>query len=162
MKQREVQIPGERKFVVYVEKEDGSYGPVETGSVMVREYFDDFLAKRRHLEATLRADLAQGRISSIAYYATLLSMGEGDLAARAGVSRRRLRHHMTPAGFARLRLETVRRYAEIFDVPVANLFQIVADADLERLRQEPTASPFVVLTTLAAGAGPDGSHDAHA
>ena len=71
MKQNAVQIPGDRTFVVYVEKEDGSYGPVETGSVMVREYFDDFLTKRHHLEARLRADLTEGRISVVAYYATL-------------------------------------------------------------------------------------------
>jgi hypothetical protein len=149
MKQNAVQIPGERTFVVYVEKEDGSYGPVETGSVMVQEYFDDFLAKQRHLEARLRADLTEGRISIVAYYATLLSMGEGDLAARVGVSRRRVRTHMTPGGFAKLRLETIRRYAAIFDVPVANLFQIIDDADLGRLRQQSTASPFVVITAPA-------------
>ncbi len=160
MKQSAVQIPGERTFVVYVEKEDGSYGPVETGSVMVQEYFDDFLTKRRHLEAALRADLLQGRISIVAYYATLLSMGEGDLAARVGVSRRRLRTHMTPRGFARLRLETVQRYAAIFDIPVANLFQIIDEADLARLRQQPTASPFVVLTAPAEACG--GTHDAPA
>jgi hypothetical protein len=160
MKQSAVQIPGDRTFVVYVEKEDGSYGPVETGSVMVKEYFDDFLTKRHHLEAGLRADLTAGRISIVAYYAALLSMGEGDLAARIGVSRRRLRAHMTPRGFAGLRLETVRRYAEIFDVPVANLFQIIDEADLARLRQQPTASPFVVLTAPAEECG--GSHDTHA
>jgi DNA-binding XRE family transcriptional regulator len=160
MKQSAVQIPGDRTFVVYVEKEDGSYGPVETGSVMVKEYFDDFLTKRRHLEATLRADLLQGRISIIAYYATLLSMGEGDLAARIGVSRRRLRAHLTPGGFAKLRLETVRRYAEIFDIPVANLFQIIDEAGQDRLRQQPTGCPFVVVTSAAEERG--GSHDANA
>jgi hypothetical protein len=160
MKQDAVQIPGDRTFVVYVEKDDGSYGPVETGSVMVQQYFDDFLTKRRHLEAGLRADLLQGRISIVAYYATLLSMGEGDLAARIGVSRRRLRAHMTPSGFARLRLETIQRYAAIFDIPVANLFQLIDEADLPRLRQQPTASPLVVLTAPAAESSD--THDAPA
>ena len=57
-----------------------------------------------------------------------------------------MRRHMTPSGFEKATLAEVRRYAEVFGVPVANLFQVLAAGDGARVVQEKTPSPWTTVT----------------
>jgi hypothetical protein len=147
MKEKDSQAAGGHRMVLYVEKEDSSYGPLQTGSYMVSTYMDDLLEKRRHLVEGLRRRLAAGEISPVAYYLTLIDIAEADLALRVGISRRKLRRHLTPEGFADIDIALAMKYAEVFAIPVANLFQVL-DAGEGRIEfaQERTANPLVTVT----------------
>lgn len=150
MKEQDARIDAGHRFVVYVEKSDASYGAMQTGSVMAKEYFDDFLEKRRHIEERCLRRLRTGEVSPVGYYMELLDMAEADLACRAGVWRWTLRRHRTPRGFARMRLDQARKYAEIFGIPLANLFQLLLPGE-GTVQQEKSESPWVVFTRAMRG-----------
>ena len=74
--------------------------------------------------ARLQKQLLAGAISPIGFYVELTGMNIEDLAARMRLRRSTVRAHMTPAGFARIRVEELEGYARQFDVGVADFFQI--------------------------------------
>lgn len=158
MKEQDAKTERGHQLVLYVERDDASYGPVQTGSYLAQEFIDDFFEKRERFRRDCLRRLEAGQISPVAYFLQVLGMAEADLAARVGLARRKVRRHLTPEGFLGVDLEQARRYAEVFAIPVANLFQVIAaqDARIE-VRQERTANPLLVKTRVAcAGAGTAG------
>ena len=150
MREEEAKMVGDRELVMYVHRADDTFGPLQTGSYLVANYLDDLLDKRqRHGEACL-ARLRAGEVSPVGYYLALLDMTEADLASRAQVSRWRLRRHLTPSGFARITVRLLARYAAVFGVPVARLFEILVPAsEAIVLRDEATTSCHVVVTHIS-------------
>lgn len=149
MKEKDSIIDNNHQLILYVEKDDQTYGPVQTGSYMVENYLEDFFDKKEKRRSQILHELIAGGISPIAYYKELVDIGEGDLARRAGISRRKLRLHMTPKGFARINVALLERYAVIFGIPVAHLFQIFISEDVRlRFNHEPTGLPEVVITRI--------------
>lgn len=114
-----------QQLIYYVEKEDASYGPLLSGSYISKHYLDDYYEKMEKLEKSLREQLNNGEISPVYYFMILQSFGEGDLASRVGVSRRKLKRHFQIKHFAKLRLSHLKKYAEAFDVPVAAMFHMM-------------------------------------
>ena len=131
MKEKEVYVEDETvQLVIYVEKDDDSYGPLLTGSFMARDYLDDYLEKVSKWERSLREKLKNGEISPVYYFMILQSYGEKDLASRVGVSRRQLKKHCEMKGFEKLHVSKLKDYAEAFDIPVSSFFNIlVTDQD---------------------------------
>jgi len=154
MKEQDARAANEHQVVLYVERDDASYGPVQTGSYLAQEFIDDFFEKRERFRCDCLRRLVAGEISPVSYYLQTLELAEADLAARVGVSRRAVRRHLTPAGFGEIDLSLARRYAEVFGVPLANLFQVITAQD-ERVevRQERTANPLLIKTRVAVRAG---------
>jgi len=146
MKADEAKVEDGHRLVLYVENDDATYGPMETGSYMTQNYIDDFFEKLSHVQQDSMRRMRDGEISPVAYYMILIEIGEGDLAARVGISRRRLRRHMTPCGFRKVTLRALRRYADVFGIPVANMFQVIVPAEGVRVKQEKTSNECVVLT----------------
>lgn len=154
MRERDAKTERGHQLVLYVERDDASYGPVQTGSYLAQEFIEDFFEKRERYRRDCLRRLEAGEISPVAYYLLILEMAEADLAARVRVSRRAVRRHLTPAGFAGIDLELARRYAEVFGIPVANLFQVIAAQDGRvEVRQERTASPLLTKTRVGCPAG---------
>lgn len=152
MKEKDAIVNGGHRLVLYVEKEDASYGPVQTGSFMTEKYLGDFLEKKRRLRQELRGRLEDGLISPVGYYMQLLDIAQPDLAKRVKISRRKLRSHLTPKGFARMSLHQAQRYADVFGIPVANLFQVIIEDDEEiQVSHERTRQPLVVTTHVRKG-----------
>ena len=160
MKEQNAKALNAHQVVLYVERTDDSYGPVQTGSYLAQEFIDDFFEKRERYRLDCLRKLEAGEASAIWYYLQTLGLAEADLAVRVGVSRRAVRRHLTPSGFGEIDLRLAARYAEVFGVPVANLFQTIAVQD-ERveLHQERTANPLLTKTrvgiaaSVAPGAG---------
>jgi hypothetical protein len=150
MKEDEAKSGGPRELVMYVEKGDHTFGPVQTGSYFTENFLDDLLDKRqRHGEACL-ARLRAGEVSPVGYYRELLDMTEVDLACRVGISRWRLRKHSAPDGFAGIKVRLLARYAEVFGVPIARLFEVVVpELDAIARREESTADHRVVITHIS-------------
>jgi hypothetical protein len=68
-----------------------------------------------------REQILQGKLSPIAYYMEKNIMDEKLLATYIGLSRWKVRKHLQPAGFTKLDERVLRRYADIFDIPVESL-----------------------------------------
>ncbi len=149
MKEKDSRIDSSHQLVLYVEKEDQSYGPVQTGSYMVENYLDDFFDKKQRLKEERLQQLRDAKISPLAYYKDLVDIGEGDLASRVGISKRKLRHHMTPAGFGTITVDILERYSTVFGVPVAQLFQIIlCDDETIAVQTQRTKLTSVVVSSI--------------
>ncbi|MEI7895950.1 MAG: hypothetical protein WCJ26_02860 [bacterium] len=164
MKEKEgfVDYP-EQQMILYVEKDDGKYGPMQTGSYISANYMDDYLYKRRNLELEQREYLAAGRISPVKYYMILEDLSFSELAARAGIRKSRVKKHLDPKQFGSATAAELLKYAAVFNVPVANLLQVVvvnvngsfeSSLILENktgkisVSHTPTLNPYVVLTKI--------------
>jgi hypothetical protein len=153
MKEKDAQVDFEsHKMTLFVEKEDGSYGTIQTGSYLAKNYLDEFWANMKHFKKTAVTQLINNEISPIAYYLITKEMAPADVAARIGISASQVKKQMTPKHFGTMKLSVVQQYADVFGIPVANLFQIATDdenADL--IQQKNTKNPFV--TTLESKEG---------
>jgi hypothetical protein len=150
VKEEDVKVESFHQLILYIEKEDQTYGPVQTGSYMVKNYLDDFFAKKAKLKTIRLEELKAGKISPLAYYKDLVEIGEGDLACRVGISRKKLRFQMTPVGFSRTSVALLERYATVFGIPVAQLFQVIlCDQEGLVIQNEPTALPEVIISRIS-------------
>ena len=149
MKEKDAQFKTDRKLVIYVEKNDGVYRPIETGSYMIETHFDDFLEKRHKLKNSYSDKLKKGEISPIEYYRVLINISISDLASRIGLSSRKVKKHLQPENFKSIKLNILKRYAEVFRVPVANMFQILDQDDSnQKFEQIKSENPYIITTTI--------------
>jgi hypothetical protein len=115
----------DHQVVLYTEKEDNSFGPVQTGSYISKNYIDDYRFKHKNLDDSLLEKLQKNEISPIFYFMTMEDLTVSDLAGRVGISAYKVKLHLTPEGFVKMKLKTLKRYAEVFNIPLANMFQII-------------------------------------
>jgi len=125
MKEKEgiVDCP-EQQLILYVEKEDGTYGPLQTGSYLTKNYIDDYYEKRNRLEASLKEQLRRREISPVAYYMTLTDLSVAETAARVGITQRKVKKHMQPGNFVKIPPSVLDRYAEVFNVSAAAMKEL--------------------------------------
>ncbi len=114
------------QLILYAEKEDDSIGPVLTGSYMAGNYLDEFYHIWGNFEKDLFEKLLKKEISPIALYKSLEELSLAELAARVGIRKRRVKKHLKYRRFLNARVEELARYAEVFNIPVANFFQIIS------------------------------------
>lgn len=139
----------EHQILLYVEKSDGSFGPIQTGGYMSKNYIDDFFLKRKNLQIECFEKIRNGEISTVAYYMLLNNMTAADVAVRAGVSVSKVKKHERPAGFAKASVDLVRRYADVFGISVANMFQLVVPKEENfSIASTKTANPFVSVLEI--------------
>ncbi|MEN8190015.1 MAG: hypothetical protein ABFS19_09235 [Thermodesulfobacteriota bacterium] len=149
MKKKEGQVDHEHQLILYVEQDDESYGPLQTGSYAASNYLDDYLQKRQKYTGHRLQELLDGQISPIAYYADLVELAEGDLAIRVGLSRRKVRKHYTPEGFSGLSVKLLQRYAEVLTIPVAMLFQVFDyEQEQSTVKSGSTAQQYLSRTII--------------
>ena len=146
MKEKDVRTDyKEHQIKLFVEKDDGTIGVIQTGSYMAKNYIDDFWKKQKHFRNKARNQLINNEISSIAYYIIIREMGIADVAMRVGVSLSQVKKHMKPNYFKDIKLDLAQKYADIFGVPVANLFQIpIENEESLNTIQNKTNNPFIV------------------
>jgi transcriptional regulator with XRE-family HTH domain len=84
---------------------------------------------------------------------TLLEMGPKDLAARLGISSRKLRRIFKPEYFNRLNVVKLQLLAVIFNIPISNLFQTfeINDENSEKImiEQLPTDNKYFHITKIS-------------
>jgi hypothetical protein len=115
----------EQQVILYVEKEDGKYGPMQTGSYLTKNYLDDYELKRRHLEEKLRSQIQHRETSPIYYYMILEDLTLSELASRANVRKSKVRRHLQYDSFISIDKKTLQQYAEVFNVTVGELEQLM-------------------------------------
>jgi DNA-binding Xre family transcriptional regulator len=114
----------EQQLILYVEKEDGSFGPIRTGSYLTKNYIDDYFEKRQKLEASLKEQIINDIISPVAYYMTLEDLTVKELASRVGITKNKVRRHMRPERFGDIPLDLLKKYADVFNVAVSDLLSL--------------------------------------
>jgi hypothetical protein len=147
------------QVVLYTEKEDHSFGATQTGSYISGMYLDDFRGKKKKLDDQHTEMWMKGEISPVYYYMMMEEMTLADLAGRVGLSKRKVKSHFSNEGFLKMKITHLKKYAEIFNVPVANFFQIIytrqdhnwrshfdEDDQTPKLEQTETTNPLLVVT----------------
>ncbi len=148
MKEKDANVNCEdHQMTVFVEKDDGSYGPMQTGSYMVKNYIDKYWQNMEHFKEKALGQLQNNEISPIAFYMVLREMAAADVAVRIGISTAQVKKHMLPDHFKKMNLDIAQKYADIFGIPLANLFQVSIKSgfvDPAVLQQTETKNPFVI------------------
>jgi hypothetical protein len=116
----------EQQVILYVEKEDGKYGPVQTGSYLTRNYLDDYELKRKHLEESLKEKIRNNEVSPVYYYMVLEDLTISELSARAGIRKSKVKKHLEPVQYRRLTPDNLKKYAAVFNVQVSELTGLMA------------------------------------
>jgi hypothetical protein len=114
---------GSWRIVNYATETGGRLTPVLEKSFADAEIPQYLEQQARNFER-LRQRLLAGEISAVGFYVELTGMNVEDLAARMRLRRSAVRAHLTPAGFAKIRVKELEGYARHFDVSVADFFQI--------------------------------------
>lgn len=154
MKEDEARIDnGRHELLLYVEKSDGSYGPIQTGAIMATNYMDDFVTKQHNLENECMEKLRKGEVSAVGYYMLLRDMTVADVAARVGISKSKVRKHMTPEGFKKVTIEIVGRYADVFGVPFPSMLQVIVPKENAiSVTFKKVANPYMSIIEIGRGA----------
>jgi len=163
MKEKEIKVDfKDHQLILYAEKDDDTIGPVLSGSYMAKNHLADFHEIWGNLEKDLFGKLLQKKISPIARFKELEELTTAELAARTGLSKRKVKRHLNHTHFMKASVEELRKYADVFNIPIANFFQIVStkqdaswniayDPGAARkkaltISQEKTANPLLVIT----------------
>jgi hypothetical protein len=115
-----------QQVILYAEKGDGTYGPLQTGSFMAGNHISEHFKIAGNLSRTLLEQLRKGEISPIYYFMTIEGLTPGELAGRVGISQFCVKRHVTPEGFRKMRISSLKKYADVLNIPVANMFQIIS------------------------------------
>ena len=111
----------EQQVILYVEKEDGKFGPMQTGSYLTKNFLDDYEEKREFLKNYLLEKIYKKEISSIHYYMALEDLTISELSARVGIRKWKVRKHLSYFTFNSIGEETLRKYSDVFNVKVSDL-----------------------------------------
>ena len=135
------------QLLVYVERPDGTYGGLQTGAFAAKNHLDDFLESRANIIASGIEKLKKGEASPIAYYMEINRMTVADVATRAGLSRAKVTKQLVPAGFAVASINDLQRYAEVFDIAIADFFEVIVPrkSGIAIRRQKTTNPLFTVI-----------------
>lgn len=127
MKEKDIKIDfKEHELILYAEKEDDSIGPIVSGSYMAKYHLDEFHRIWSNIEKNTFALLLKKEISPIARFMELEELTPSELAARTGLSKRKVKRHLSHRHFLKASVEELQKYADVFNVPVANFFQIIS------------------------------------
>jgi hypothetical protein len=116
--------PGGWRLLLYETGADGKCAPRLQSSDFDAQ-IDSFYAQRADVLARLSTSLLAGEISPVAFFMDYWNLDVKDTAARMRLRPSAVRRHRTARGFARIRVETLQRYARLFDIAVADFFQFL-------------------------------------
>lgn len=163
MKEKEIKVEfKDQELILYAEKDDDTIGPVLSGSYMAKNHLADFYHIWGNLEKELIGKLRMKEISPIARFKELQEFTTSELATRTGISRRKVRRHLSYKYFVKASVGELQKYAEAFNIPVANFFQLISTSQdaswnmgynaLEAkkkpfcITQDKTENPMLVIT----------------
>lgn len=126
MKEKDIKVDfREQQIILYAEKEDGSLSPVQTGSYITKNYINDFYEMTAKVHNDMTEKLKAGEISPVFFYMIIEELNVAELASRAGLSKSKVKKHLDPKGFQKARVTDLVKYANAFNIHIANFFQII-------------------------------------
>jgi len=158
-----------QQVILYAEKKDGTYGPLQTGSYVAGKHISEHFRITGALFKSLLEQLRKGEVSPVYFYMMVEGLTVKELAARAGMSSFKVKKHLSPEGFRKIKMPALKRYSDILNVPVANMFQIINTAEDKNwnqgyreelndsksflISQTPTGNPLIVETKIIRNPG---------
>ncbi len=124
IREKTEQYDGSHRVLMY-EADDAGGLREESRASDLDDQIGTFYEARKLEMDRLRRKVLDGQISPIALCMTYQQMTVPDLAARAKLSKRVVKRHLTPTGFREVTVTILQRYARIFDLSVADLFQFL-------------------------------------
>jgi hypothetical protein len=123
------------KIIYYEKDKKGRINPKkETPEFAGKENLANILYYTKAFELKrLKEEVIKGIISPIQVFVTLQNMDIKDLASRLRISFSKARKHLTLEGFKKINIETLEKYARIFDVSVADFFYFLNVDDSSKL-----------------------------
>ena len=115
----------EQQVILYVEKEDGKYGPIQTGSYITSKYLDDYELKRKNLEDSLRKKIQNREASPVYFYMVLEDLTISELASRIRIRKAKVKKHLRHEYFNLIGNEMLQQYADVFNVSLDDLIQLM-------------------------------------
>ncbi len=110
------------KEVVYAVDDQGRYMPVSSKGWSAKTEANELAWVGINLQIEKTRDLVlAGKLSPLAYYMELNHMKPGLLGKYAGFSRWRVKRHLKPAVFSKLRPKVLERYAKVFKITADRL-----------------------------------------
>lgn len=119
---RREKYDGSWRIILYETDAAGQSTPHLTKSSF-DEDIDSFYEQRQRDLERLEARLFAGEISPLCFFMELTHMTVEDAAARMKLRKSVVRDHMTPAGFEHASIGTLKGYAKLFDLSLADFFQ---------------------------------------
>jgi transcriptional regulator with XRE-family HTH domain len=114
-----------QQVILYAEKNDGTYGPVQTGSYMAGKHISEHFKIAGELNQSLLGQLKNGNISPVYFFMMIEGLTVAELAARVGMSKNLVKKHLTLKGFQKITVAKLKRYTDVLNIPLANMFQII-------------------------------------
>lgn len=125
MKEKDIYIDyKDHEIILYAEKEDKTYGEIVCGSYAAKHHLEELYKYKDKLDAALRIELKEGKISPLNYFMLMQDIGEGDLARRVGVCKYKLRKQLKPEYFSRIPDRKLEKYAIVFGVSVDQIKEL--------------------------------------
>lgn len=121
----------QQQVILYVEKEDGKYEPLQTGSYLTKNFLDDYQLKRRHLKESLKQKVQRGEASPVYYYMVLEDLTISELSARAGIRKGKVRKHLEARNFNTIPQETLQVYSDVFNITIQDMLNLLVQGQDE-------------------------------
>ncbi len=115
---------GSWRIVLY-DADDGGRCAGTLGRSSFDAEIDDYYVQRAKELSRLQERVWAGEASPLALFMELSRMTVDDAAARMRLRKSQVRDHMTPAGFDKIPVATLRGYASLFDIAVADFFDFI-------------------------------------
>ncbi|MCX6278724.1 MAG: hypothetical protein NT004_11575 [Bacteroidetes bacterium] len=110
-----------RELFYHFDKEKGFTQAVDyqnpNNQIIIKQSWD--AAQQRLYE--IKQQVIAGKLSPVAYHMERILMEVPMLAAYMEISKWRVKRHLKPGVFKKLKSETIIRYAKVFDIPVDDL-----------------------------------------
>ena len=118
----------QQQVILYVEKEDGQYEPMQTGSYLTKNFLDDYEQKRHHLSESLKKQVLSGEISPIFYFMVLEDLTLSELSSRVGIRKGKVKKHLKADNFDGILEKTLQLYADVFNITIPDFLKLRIEA----------------------------------
>jgi hypothetical protein len=139
---------GSWRLIQYETDDQGEIKPALSKSHL-DDVIDSYYVQREREFRRLLGELLEGRLSPIGFFVRWQHMTVPDVAARMRLRQSKVKAHLTPSGFRRADVETLERYARIFDVKVGDFFQFTQIDDALSVEVEHSVDGLVQHLKLA-------------
>ena len=118
-------INDDRREICYAVDEDDRYVLAPSAGWKVKNIANDQAWEiiRQQVVDTLKK-IEAGQLSPLAFHMVKNQMNVGLLARYVRFNRWRVKRHLKPEVFARLKTSVLKKYAEIFDISIAQLCEV--------------------------------------
>ena len=113
------------RIVLFQTDEKGKCVPKITAPEIANEMLDSLYEERADNWKRNKEELISGKISPICLFFKYHNMNIKDVALRLQTSPSKVKKHLTMKGFMKIDINTLKKYASIFDISIGDFFQFI-------------------------------------